>query len=195
MTAIIFSNAIGPVPITCFIKEQHRAELEITEIPIEFGAAITDHAYAQPKKVTLDIADANAAASHAALVRHQESREPFTLVTGLSVYRNMLIKRIEATRESTSSRILRASVDLQEVIIVETAKTAGDGDGEGARDAKGQPGGKKSTKSAGASKGRAGDAATADRASSTVGRGDAGTKTVPEGKNQSGAFQAIFGSR
>lgn len=181
MTAIIFSNAIGPVPITCFIKEQHRAELEITEIPIEFGAAITDHAYAQPKKVTLDIADANAAASHAALVRHQESREPFTLVTGLSVYRNMLIKRIEATRESTSSRILRASVDLQEVIIVETAKTAGDGD----QDSKGQPGGKKSTKSAGASKGRAGDAATADRASSTVGRGDAGTKTVPEGKNQS----------
>lgn len=191
MTAIIFSNAIGPVPITCFLKEQHRAELEITEIPIEFGAAITDHAYAQPKKVTLDIADGNAAASHAALVRHQESREPFTLVTGLSVYRNMLIKRIEATRESTSSRILRASVDLQEVIIVETAKTAGDGD----QDSKGQPGGTKSTKSAGASKGRAGDAATADRASSTVGRGDAGTKTVPEGKNQSGAFQAIFGSK
>lgn len=179
MVAIAFSRAIGPVPIQCVIREKPLTELEITEIPVEFGAAITDHAYPLPKRVTLDIADNGGAATFNALVRFQESRVPFTLVTGLSVFRNMLIKRIEPDRDKDFSTTFRATVDLQEIIIVETARAADEGQ-EG-----GKPGGTKSTKAATPTKGRAGDAATGDRASGPVQRGDAPAKGVEPARSQS----------
>lgn len=179
MVAIAFSRAIGPVPIQCVIREKPISELEITEIPVEFGAAITDHAYPLPKKVTLEIADNGGAATFNALVRFQESRVPFTLVTGLSVFQNMLIKRIEPDRDKDFSTTFRATVDLQEVIIVSTARAAGDGP-EG-----GKPGGAKSTKAASPTKGRAGDAATADRASGPAQRGDAPATSVEPARGRS----------
>lgn len=180
MVAIAFSRAIGPVPIQCVIREKPLSELEITEIPVEFGAAITDHAYPLPKRVTLDIADNGGAATFNALVRFQESRVPFTLVTGLSVFRNMLIKRIEPDRDKDFSTTFRATVDLQEIIIVETARAADEGQEEG-----GKPGGTKSTKAATPTKGRAGDAATRDRASGPVQRGDAPAKSVEPARGRS----------
>lgn len=177
MSVIAFSSAIGPVPIECFISERHSSELDITEIPIETGAKVTDHAVIVPKRLTLDVADAGAAATFAALVAFQETRVPFTLVTGLTIYNNMLIKRIDADRNATFSRILRCRCDLQEVIIVSTSYAADpEGDSTGER---GKAGGKKSTRAAPPSIERSGDAATADRATATQQRGDAGVTTAP----------------
>jgi hypothetical protein len=176
MSVIAFSRAIGPVPIDVVISEMGDSSLNITEIPIETGAVITDHAVVMPKKVTLDIADSGAAATYAALERFQESRVPFTLVTGLKVYNNMLIKNISTTRDETFSRVLKAKVDLQEVIIVDTAYA---NDPEGSNGQSGKAGGTKSTKSAAPSSNKAGDAVTADRAANTIQRGDAGTTTAP----------------
>jgi hypothetical protein len=184
MTAIAFSSTIGPVPIDCILSEKHTSEIEITANPIETGAEVNDHAYVKPKKVTLDAADESAAAAYNALVAFQESRVPFYLVTGLTVYPNMLIKMITADRDKTYSNVLRASVDLQEVIIVSTATASVDvGDTGGTPS--GQPGGEKSTSSASPSKARSGDAVTGDRATGTVQRGDARAKTVSPAKNQS----------
>lgn len=189
MAAIAFSRAIGPVPISCVIREQPRSELEITEIPIETGAAVTDHAYPTPKKVTLEVADEGAAATFAALVRFQESRVPFTLVTGLSVFRNMLIKKIEGDRDKDSSRILKATIDLQEVIIVDTAYATADPDGRAP--GAGNPGGDKSTRAARPTSSRAGDPATANRAAGTVHSGDNATKPVSNGTS---ILNRVFGS-
>src|SRR5690606_18570869 len=180
MVAIAFSRAIGPVPIQCVIREKPLTELEITEIPVEFGAAITDHAYPLPKRVTLEIADNGGAATFNALMRFQESRVPFTLVTGLSVFRNMLIKRIEPDRDKDFSTTFRATVDLHEISIVETERAADERQEEG-----GKAGGTKATKAAAPTKGRAGDAATGDRASGPVQRGDAPAKSVEPARGQS----------
>lgn len=178
MVAIAFSRAIGPVPISCVVREKPISELEISEIPVEFGAAITDHAYPLPKKVTLELVDAGGAATYSALVRFQESRQPFTLVTGLSIFQNMLIKRIEPDRDKDFSSVFRATVDLQEIIIVDTARASDSPEG-------GKAGGTKSTKAASATKGRSGDAVTADRASGTAHRGDAPSKPVEPATSQS----------
>lgn len=177
MAAILFSGAIGPIPVSVVLTESHSSTLGITENPIETGAKITDHAYVEPKRLTLDFADANAALTYNALLRFQESRVPFTVVTGLYVYSNMLIRSLKAERDDTFSRILKGSADIQEVIIVETAYASADQDSE-VPDS-GQPGGAKSTKSASPSKGRAGDATTRDRVSGSVQRGDAPAKTAP----------------
>lgn len=182
MSAIIFSRNIGPVPIACVVRESPRHGLGISDIPIESGASITDHAYIEPKRIRLEIADGAAAETFNALVAFQESRVPFTVVSGLFVYDNMLIRRIEADRDAEWSTALRGFVELQEAIIVETAYAAAES-GDATSD--GQTGGKDSTRSASPSKGRAGDAATADRASGTVMRGDAPASSVPSGQSQS----------
>jgi hypothetical protein len=181
MSVIAFSRLIGPVPIDCFISEKPSAELLITEVAVETGAKITDHAVILPKKITLDIAAENAAAAYSALVAFQETREPFTLVTGLSVFPNMLIKRIDPERDATFSTVLRAKVDLQEIVIVGTAYAADpDGDSTGER---GKPGGTKSTRAAAPSAERSKAGYAADRSTGTIQRGDAGVSTVPANKS------------
>lgn len=176
MPAIAFSRLIGPVPIDCVITENPVSELLMTEIPIETGSKITDHAVVMPKRVSLDIATANATASYGALVAFQESRVPFTLVTGLAIFRNMLIKRIDPERDASFSTILRCRVELQEAILVGTAYAA---DPDGDNYEQGKAGGEKSLKSAAPAPERSRDPVTADRSTGTVQRGDAGVVTVP----------------
>ncbi len=187
MAAIAFSTAIGPVSIDCVISERPNSELQITEIPIESGARITDHAVLAPKKLTLEIANGNVAESFRALVAFQESRVPFTIVTGLNVFNNMLIKSINPERDATFSRILRASIDLQEAIIVETAYDPGATGATGS--SRGQAGKTRSTTPSAA---RSGDAATSDKAAGPVNRGDTGGN-APTPQNRSILDRGLFG--
>lgn len=187
MAAILFSGAIGPIPVNVVLTESHVSTLGITENPIETGAKITDHAYVEPKRLTLDFADAGAAETYNALVRFQESRVPFSIVSGLYVYTNMLIKALKADRDDSFSRILKGSAELQEVIIVETAYAAAEQNSQPSQS--GQAGGKKSTNAASPSKAKAGDAATRDRASGVVQRGDSPAKTAPVSPDSSAAAQ------
>lgn len=153
MSTILFSSAIGPVPVDVIIRENHESSLGITTNPIETGANVTDHAYIEPKRLALEFVDKGAALTYGALVRFQESRVPVTVVSGLFVYRNMLIANLTAERDEVTSRIVAGAAQLQEVILVSTSSTGG----------------------------RAGDAATADRTAGTVARGDQPTRdaTVP----------------
>lgn len=171
---IAFSSAIGPVPIDCVISEKLESTLEITEIAVESGSRITDHAVVMPKKITLELANANAAASYNAIERFQESRIPFTFVSGLKVFSNMLVKRLSAERDATYSKILKATVDLQEVILVGTSYVA---DPAGDNATRGNLGGKKSTRAAPPSADRATGIA-AERATGTVQLGDSAVSSA-----------------
>lgn len=181
MTVIAFSRTIGPVPINCILSEKHTSEVEITGNPIETGAEVNDHAYVKPKQVVLEIADRNAAAIYNILMRFQESRVPFYLVTGLSVYKDMLIQAIDATRDKTHSTILHATVTCRQVIIVST----GSAPAEGGKQPSGSPGGKNSTGAARPSAEAANNPTTADRTASTVQAGDNPTNAVPAERTQS----------
>lgn len=190
MAAILFSGLIGPVPVSVIVRESHQSNLGITELPIETGAKVTDHAYVEPKRISLEFADASAAATFNALVRFQESRVPFTFVSGLFVYNSMLIKSLSADRDATFSTVLAGKAELQEVIIVSTAYTSSEGDVDSAgsnkaTEGKSKPGGEKSTRAARPSTERAGDAVTGDRAAATSMRGDAATRSVPTNENAS----------
>lgn len=181
MTVIAFSRAIGPLPINCILSEKHTSEIEITGNPIETGAEVNDHAYVKPKQVILEAADRNAALMYNALVRLQESRVPFRLVTGLTVYKDMLIQSIDADRDKTHSTILYARVTCKQVIIVST----GSAPAEGGPQPSGNPGGANSRGAARPSAQGADNAATANRTASTVQTGDNPTSTVAPAKSQS----------
>ena len=177
MSAIAFSPTIGPVFIDCVISERPESTLEITEVPVESGVRITDHAVVVPKRVTLDIANHNAAESFRALVEFQERREPFTLVTGLSVFNSMLIKSISTERDASFSTVLRAKIELQEIVIVETAYDPNASSGGAGKS-------KSKTRSATPTAGKASNPATSDKAAQPVNNGDTGGNT-PTAKNQS----------
>lgn len=194
---ILFSSAIGPIPVSVIMSERHSSTLGITENPIETGAKITDHAYVEPKRLTLEFADANAAGTYNTLVRFQESRVPFVAVSGLYVYQDMLIKSLDAERDARTSRILSGKVELQQVLIVSTAYTSTEGEagsqtGTSANNSKkANPGGKKSTSAARPTTERATDSVTKDRAAGTTMRGDASPTTVPPTENRSIASRLL----
>mgnify|MGYP000038249421 CR=1 FL=1 len=184
MSVIAFSPNIGPVRFDCVISEDHVSEIEITSNPIETGAEVNDHAYIKPKQVTLDVADANAALVFNELVRFQESRVPFFMITGLTLYRNMLIQAIDATRDKDTARILRATIVLREVIIVSTG-TAPSGSSPS------RSGGAASRGAVTPSRAAATNPVTADRVGGTVSRGDMPTQTVPPAQSGS-LLKGIF---
>lgn len=133
---MIFSRAIGPIPVDVIEKETLESTLKITREPVEFGADITDHAYVEPKRIvfegviggSLDRSSsgrAEAVAGWQALKRLQESRIPFTLISGLDVHRNILIEKLIAERDKDWSRVLKFTAECSEIIIVSSATVAG----------------------------------------------------------------------
>lgn len=182
MTVIAFSATIGPVPLNVLLSEEHASDVELTSNPIETGAEVNDHAYVKPKKVKLEVADKNAAVTFNALVEFQEKREPFTLITGFRLYNNMVITSIEATRDAKHSKVLKATVHVREVIIVETGVAEDDGSGKDSKD---------KSKSKKTSKDKAGDKKTADKTNTGANAGDKAGKTVPAPESKSLAKSAF----
>lgn len=178
---IMFSSAIGPVPVDVILKEKHNSKVSVTKIAIETGAKVTDHAHVEPKEYQIDFAAANAAEVWNALVQFQESRTPFTAVSGLYVYNNMVITELEAERSNKTARVLKGTATLQEVIFAETQYSESSGDSKG--------GDKNKSKDVSKDKAAAG---SKDKASGTVARGDSPAKTVTP-VNQS-IINRVFGS-
>jgi hypothetical protein len=127
VTVIAIPRTIGPVPLDVVMRERTENMLEVTTNPVEIGADVTDHANVQQKRVVMEFASSTAAATYAALVALQETRQPFALVTGLSMFRNMLVRRIETERDKDTGNILKGTAECQEIILVATGQAAASG--------------------------------------------------------------------
>jgi len=123
------SRTIGWVCIDVVVQETTNDEIEIANHPIEKGAQISDHAWLKPREITIEgiKSSGGALSGYRELRQLQETLEPFDLVTGLDLFRNMLIQKLSATRDKDSSQICQFTATCREVIIVNTASTAGDG--------------------------------------------------------------------
>lgn len=114
-------RAIGPFNATVTIEESVTDELEITQIPVQQGAAITDHAYVKPVvvnvKVAFDAATDPLPTTYNKLLQLQASRVPLALVTGKRSFENMLIKSMVQINDVMTENSLAISLQLQEIII------------------------------------------------------------------------------
>ncbi len=128
MSCILISRSIGGVFVDVVVSESHESEIEIPKHPVEKGAKISDHAWRLGYKVTLDsvVDGPRAVAAYQQLLDVQSKLEPFTLVTGLRVYENMMLVRINPERDKEHGRVLKFEADLEEVRIVDT-QTSGNG--------------------------------------------------------------------
>lgn len=137
------SRRIGLIVPSVVISEKHNDTLEITEHPVEVGAAISDHTYRRPSEVVMQVGFAGGGSlldfldttsfglsvglspkeTYQELLDLQNSRVPFDVVTGKRIYSNMLIRALEVTTDRTSENVLSAVLTLREVIITSTTTT------------------------------------------------------------------------
>lgn len=139
-------GSIGGMEIPATLEEIHTDTLQLTEHPVEIGAAITDHAFVRPREVvircgwsnsTLDsfisalsaIFSGSMSASdyvssvYSNLLALQESRTPLDITTSRRQYSNMLITGLQVTTDFRTSAVLLVQATCRQIIIVETQAT------------------------------------------------------------------------
>lgn len=127
----IRSRNIGGFVADVTIREEHEDELVVTENPVEQGAAITDHSFKQPARLTIDIGYSNSSTQsegdpnyindmYANFLQLQASRQPFDVITGKRQYSNMLITMLHTITDEKTENSLILTVKMKEVILVNT---------------------------------------------------------------------------
>lgn len=114
-------RAIGPFSATVTIEEISSDELEITQHPVQQGAAITDHAYVKPAilsvKAMWSADNQPLTETYQKLLELQATREPFDVVTGKRVYSNMLFKSLGVTTDAFTENVLSVNAEFVEIFI------------------------------------------------------------------------------
>lgn len=183
--ATLISKNIGPVEFACVVSEAHTSEVEATDNPVETGSDVTDHVFMKPKRLTVEVAD-RSLSLYDDLVAFQETRQPFTMVTGLSIYENMIMTSIDVDRDVSTGDVIKATVMMRELIVVSTGAAPINGP---VRANSAQPGGDNSTNAvAPGAENTSTD--TADNASATVVKGDTDVETVPDSQS---ILKKVFG--
>lgn len=144
------------IVIDATVTETHLSECDVTKNPVEGGAPVTDHVQVLPKKLTIEgvISDtplgfafigniqnlvrsvttifggrSRSQDAYDDLVRLQTSKRPFTVITNLKKYDNMIMASLSVPRTSQTSGAIHFTAEMQEIIIVESeeiANVAGD---------------------------------------------------------------------
>ena len=116
-----------------FLNVSHERRLTTTSNPVETGAAIVDHAYIEPAKITMRVIVSDV---HQSLIpgqfeggyaRHtqawqllkqlQADRIPMFVFTKLDIYENMLITSLSANDNCDTFESLIADVELTEIPV------------------------------------------------------------------------------
>jgi hypothetical protein len=142
---IVPSDMIGSISVDATLEEIGTDYLQITEHPVEAGASITDHAYYRPAELVMHCGWSNAtyksilgvsgnqafaggslnnddyvSSIYSQLLNLQQSLQPFTVFTTIRQYSNMVITSLALTRDKTNSQALMVTVNMRQIIIVNT---------------------------------------------------------------------------
>jgi hypothetical protein len=122
---------IGGMIADITVEELHTDTTEITNQPVEVGAAITDHAFDLPQRVQITAAWSNSSQNadgdpnyiqetYAAFLALKSARMPFDIVTGKRMYTNMLIERITERTDKHWENAMQLVIECRQVILVTT---------------------------------------------------------------------------
>ena len=126
---------IGGWFFDAYLKMTHTSRLTITDQPVQTGAALTDHAFLQPRELSMDIGMSNVAKSFVpgqfsggysrsvnafkVLKELQQLRVPIQVHTRLGLYENMLIEVLSAPDDYTTLEGLRCTVTFREILVAQ----------------------------------------------------------------------------
>lgn len=124
---------IGPFEFNVTAKESHHDDVTITSHPVEKGAQTSDHIFRNPAQLTVQVGET--AASYASggiltlsdlygsILTTQASGTLIEVQTGKRLYENMAIKSVATETDQTTENALMITMQLQEIILVETLTT------------------------------------------------------------------------
>lgn len=117
------------------LQTTHTYTLTITSSPVQLGSTVEDHAYMQPKTLSMNIgmsdvaksivpgqfADGSSRSKQAwkVLQELQAMRVPIQVYTRLATYKNMLIQNLTTQDDYTTHTGLKATVDFQELLVAQ----------------------------------------------------------------------------
>ena len=129
-------RSVGGLVFDATFRESHTSEIEVTENPIETGSMVSDHMYVKPAKLTIAAGVSNSPlytsaddqfggnsrtqAAFNLLQNLQQSGEPFSVQTGLTLYNNMMCKAIRSDQDKDTSEVFEFEADFVGVNIVST---------------------------------------------------------------------------
>ena len=136
---VMVRSNIGGLFFDAIIHTDTQEHLTITSHPVQAGANISDHAFREPTRITMEIMMSDAMAerlpgqfsgiwdksvsAYRRLVELQRSRIPFSVMTRLNMYQNMLIENISAPDDVGTQNGLRCTVELREVLLAQVTTT------------------------------------------------------------------------
>jgi len=129
------SGAVGPRQIFVFdgtIRAEHEQQSIVTLIPVQTGAAITDHVYAMPARLTVEIAMSDAMQSYTigqwttgpsrSISAYQQLKAlqlagtPLTIATKLETYPLMVITDCRAEETKDTKYALKATATFTQIL-------------------------------------------------------------------------------
>lgn len=123
---------MSPLAPQVVVNEEHSDDLTITDLPVQLGAAITDHSFKRPAELQVQMGwstawlAANPAqgmdimALYEAILELQSARIPFDVYTGKRVYTNMLVASLRTHTDASLAFTFMADIAFREVILVST---------------------------------------------------------------------------
>lgn len=125
-------RSLGGLYPDVVVEESHEDALQITEHPVEQGAAVNDHAYKKPVTVTIrgGVSDAGGDGERRSvefyekLLDLQARREPFDIMTGKRLYTHMLLESLSTVTDADNEHCLLFTAQCREVIMVSTRTVA-----------------------------------------------------------------------
>ena len=139
---VLLQTNIGGLFFDAVVHVDTEESLTITSHPVQNGANISDHAFREPTHITMDVRMSDVMASRSPgqfsgaytksvsayrrLVDLQRSRIPFSVLTRLGSYNNMLIESVNVPDEPAMMNGLSCTVSMREVLVanVATAKVS-----------------------------------------------------------------------
>lgn len=123
--------SIGGIELDVVLQESHRFPSDITQNPVEDGTVFSDHVVLLPFVLEMEgrVSEASLTPfgvleqnrhidAFQALVELNTRREPFTVVTGIQVYQNMIFEELNIDRVRRDGRSIRLQASLREIQIV-----------------------------------------------------------------------------
>jgi len=145
MANILFANKrrgkIGSLELDAILEEQHSFSSEVSQYPIETGESISDHIALNPESVMMrgfitntpvDFINALTDLAFGAdlvqtafdkLIEIWKSKEVVTVVSGLKVYDNVVLRKLSIPRDRTTGQSLRFKAEFVEMITTNSSLT------------------------------------------------------------------------
>lgn len=121
-------SSSGTLYFDALLHADHTSSVTPTQHPVQTGAAISDHAYVEPKEISLEVGmtdvvggDGSSVQAYKVFLALMEKREPCTVVTRLATYSNMLLTSISSPDDYTTMYGLRCTLIFTEIRVVSVA--------------------------------------------------------------------------